>query len=212
MNLSNVSAHQSTSSLSGTESKQKQQTVSASKSNQTPKTDSFTSSETSLEEITYQPPKKLSTEQVAALKQQVQESMQKLAEKMLGAQADIAKNEDGSIDYTTLAKALGMGTTPETAQEAISKNGMWGVEAVSTRIMDMAIQLSNGDPSMAETLREAVQKGFEAVGALDELPQVCQDTYHEVMNRFDYWEEHGSMDGYGSKEETPAPEDNSSNT
>ena len=124
----------------------------------------------------------------------------------------LEKNEDGSIDYTALDKALGMGTTPETAQEAISEHGMWGVEAVSTRIMDMAIQLSNGDPSMAETLREAVQKGFDAVGALDELPQVCQDTYHEIMDRFDYWEEHGSMDDYGSKEETPAPEDNSSNT
>ena len=40
---------------------------------------------------------------------------------------------------------------------------MWGVDAVATRLMDMAMALSGGDPSKAELLRDAVQKGFAAV-------------------------------------------------
>ncbi|MBQ2829732.1 MAG: hypothetical protein IJF15_01725, partial [Oscillospiraceae bacterium] len=61
-----------------------------------------------------------------------------------------------------------------------------------------------GDVSKAEMLREAVQEGFEAVGALDSLPQVCQDTYAETMKRFDYWIENGTMDGYGTTMEDAA--------
>ena len=66
--------------------------------------------------------------------------------------------------------------------------------------------LSGGDPSKAELLRDAVQKGFAAVGDLDSLPQVCQDTYTETMKRFDYWVEKGSLDGYGQAEETEQEE------
>ena len=83
---------------------------------------------------------------------------------------------------------------------------MWGVDAVATRLMDMAMALSGGDPSKAELLRDAVQKGFAAVGDLDSLPQVCQDTYTETMKRFDYWVEKGSLDGYGQAEETEQEE------
>lgn len=97
-----------------------------------------------------------------------------------------------------LADFLGVGRTPEAAAAAIADGGMWGVDAVSTRLMDMAIHLSGGDVSKAEMLREAVQEGFAAVGALDSLPQVCRDTYAETMKRFDYWIENGSMDGYGA--------------
>ena len=50
-------------------------------------------------------------------------------------------------------------------------------------------------------MREAIRKGFEAVGDLESLPQVCQDTYQETMKRLDYWESHGSMEGYGEAAE-----------
>ena len=90
------------------------------------------------------------------------------------------------------------GFAPEAAAQAISENGMWGVNAVSTRLMDMAVRLSGGDMEKLDELRNAVKKGFEAVGSLDSLPQVCQDTYAETMARFDYWEANGSMEGYGA--------------
>jgi len=106
------------------------------------------------------------------------------------------------MSYGDIAGMLGIGTTPETAAAAISEDGMWGVNAVSTRLIDFAMGLAAGDPSKIAELREAVTKGFEAVGAIDSLPQVCQDTYAETMKRFDYWEEHGSMDGYGETGKT----------
>lgn len=151
------------------------------------------SNDTVVEEaITYAPPKKLTEKQVDELKNQMKQSMIDLAKKMLNEQVSIANDKD----FEQLAKKLGIGTTPEAAAEAISENGQWGVDAVSTRLMDMVITLSGGDVEKAGILREAIQKGFAEVGALDSLPQVCQDTYHETMKRLDYWEEHGSMDGY----------------
>ena len=146
-------------------------------------------------EVGYTQPKRLSAEQIRQMKEQIHESMRQLAYKMLGLQADKVKQ----MDSGELTDALGLGRTPEEAAEAISENGMWGVNAVAGRLMSMAIALSDGDSSKAAILREAVKKGFEAVGAVETLPQVCQDTYAEVMCRFDYWEENGNMDGYGKE-------------
>ena len=174
---------------------EKSEVKTQSEQNTTPKTDTFTRSE-SEENITYEPPKKLTAEQIDALKRQVQESMQNLAKQMLGEQYEIAKTADGKVDFASLAKDLGIGTTPEAAAEAISENGNWGVNAVATRLIDMAISLSGGDMSKISMLREAVQKGFAQVGNLEDLPEVCQQTYDEVMKRFDYLEQNGSMEGY----------------
>lgn len=167
--------------------------------------DGFVASSKS-ESVTYQPPKKLTEEQVQELKNQMHQSMLELAKTMLGGQDKIARLANGSVDYAKLADQLGIEKTPEEAQAAISDGGMWGVDAVATRLMDMAMALSGGDPSKAELLRDAVQKGFAAVGDLDSLPQVSQDTYTETMKRFDYWVENGSLDGYGQAEETAQEE------
>ena len=158
------------------------------------KEDSYTSMEyvADLGEICYTQPKRLSAEQIREMKEQIHESMRQMAYKMLGLQADKVKD----MGADELADELGLGRTPEEAAKAISEHGMWGVNAVATRLMDMAISLSDGDSGKAEVLREAVKKGFEAVGVPESLPQVCQDTYAEVMGRFDYWGENGSLDGY----------------
>ena len=179
---------------------EKSEVKTQSEQNTTPKTDTFTRSE-SEENITYEPPKKLTAEQIDALKRQVQESMQNLAKQMLGQQYEIAKTADGKVDFASLAKDLGIGTTPEAAAEAISENGNWGVNAVATRLIDMAISLSGGDMSKISMLREAVQKGFAQVGNMEDLPEVCQQTYDEVMKRFDYLEQNRSMEGYGQTAE-----------
>ena len=57
--------------------------------------------------------------------------------------------------------------------------------------------LSGGDSSKIETLRAAVEKGFAQAGSIygDTLPQICQDTYTEVMNRFDEWENPSVAEG-----------------
>ena len=162
------------------------------------KMDTFQKEEPALELGTYEKPKKLSNDLVEQMEEQIYESMKALVEKTLGVQVGKAMTAE------EMAEMLELGRTPEEAAAAISEDGAWGVNAVATRLMDMAIQLSGGDASKAEMLREAVQKGFEQVGALETLPVVCQDTYSEVMKRFSYWAEHGSMEGYGEeKEEVP---------
>ena len=55
--------------------------------------------------------------------------------------------------------------------------------------MDMAKALSGGDASKIEELRKAVEKGFKAAGVElgGKLPSISQNTYTEVMKRFDDW-------------------------
>ncbi|MCI8649700.1 MAG: hypothetical protein HFG20_06255 [Anaerotruncus sp.] len=82
--------------------------------------------------------------------------------------------------------------TPEQsakAAAAIGEGGEYSVDAVAGRIMDMAKALSGGDPSKIETLRKAVEKGFKAAGVElgGKLPSISQQTYTEVMKRFDDW-------------------------
>lgn len=31
----------------------------------------------------------------------------------------------------------------------------------------------------------------------DKLPAITEETHKEITKRFDYWEENGSLDGYG---------------
>lgn len=81
----------------------------------------------------------------------------------------------------------------EKAKESISDGGYYSVDAVATRIMDMATALAGDDPSKISVLREAVVKGFgqaaETLGLKeDDMPEITKSTYTEVMKRFDDWE------------------------
>lgn len=78
------------------------------------------------------------------------------------------------------------------AAKSLEDGGEYSIDAVATRIMDMAVALSNGDDSKIGLLRDAVTKGFEAAGlefdSENGLPEICKKTYDEVMKRFDAWE------------------------
>lgn len=78
------------------------------------------------------------------------------------------------------------------AAEAIAEGGEYSVDAVATRIMDMAKSFAGGDKSKISLLRDAVKKGFEAAGLEfnggEGLPDICNQTYDEIMKRFDEWE------------------------
>lgn len=136
---------------------------------------------------------RLSGEQIEELRAQHQANFDNLMGQMMGKQARYSSAASSVLsDLPRLAK------TPEDAQAAISEDGDWGIKAVATRIMDMAVGLCGGDTSKISILRNAVEKGFsqakEAWGG--ELPSICNNTYKEISNRFDYWEANGSLDGY----------------
>ena len=132
------------------------------------------------------------SEKVSALlaesKQQIAK-FQDLFARYLGGQAENYSIANWSKSF--LEEAF-QKATPEdvaAAKEAISDGGYYSVDAVATRIMDMAMALSGGDESKIELLRGAVEEGFKQAGQIfgDELPGICQDTYNEIMNRFDEW-------------------------
>ena len=90
----------------------------------------------------------------------------------------------------------------EAAKESISDGGFYSVDAVATRIMDMAMSLAGDDPEKISVMRDAVTKGFgKAAETLhlkeDDMPDITKDTLAEVMKRFDDWEE-----SYKKTEET----------
>lgn len=78
------------------------------------------------------------------------------------------------------------------AAASIAEGGEYSVDAVATRIMDMAKALSGGDKSKIALLKDSVIKGFEAAGLEFNggagLPEISTQTYDEIMKRFDEWE------------------------
>lgn len=150
--------------------------------------------------VTYTKPKGLSSEEISDLKEDQAESQRKMLEKMIQGyienQASLNQgythlNFDGvkvAVDAFALPE---LATTPEEAEAAISEGGAYSVEKVADRIMGLAETLANGDSERLSVLKAAVTKGFEAAGAdfksvtNDDLPQICHDTYDEIMKRFD---------------------------
>lgn len=145
--------------------------------------------------------KGLSADQLQAIQEQQTASFKNMLAKMLNSQAGFQNIADGTNLEITKDLFSKLNITPADsakAAQAISDDGEWGVDAVATRIMDMAVALSGGDTEKLSVLRDAVEKGFAAAEKQwgGELPTISQDTHKEISNRFDYWEKYGTLDGY----------------
>ncbi len=158
------------------------------------------------ESVTYEPPKKLTTEQVEEIQRQRMEAMANLVKDTV---MQYATNQTGyntvlhstfQIDekssdllteiFGSLEAALPTpATTPEGALADISEGGAYSIEAVSERIMLMATSIAGDNPETLKEMQEAVIKGFEAAGldteTGDGMPDITMDTYEHVMNEFD---------------------------
>lgn len=191
------------------------------------KTDSYESSKNrNVTGLYTKPQNKLTNEQIQALQDAQAESKKKLIE-ALSASLTIGQGSnaltassllDGSIftsqfcSYTCELPALA--TDPKEAQAAISEGGAYSVDAVATRIMDLATALAGDDEAMLAKMRSAVEKGFKMAGNTfsevtgeNKLPQICQDTYKEVMSRFDKLQSKNTTD---NKESNPESSESSS--
>ena len=147
--------------------------------------------------VTYAPPKKLSSEQVQSMKTALTTQQMELLKAMAGDSIKQANSwlaskgksyGNNMMDRFALPE---LATDPAGAKAAISEGGAYSVDAVATRIFDMASAMAGDDPKMLEKMQDAVKKGFEAAG-LDfkkavgqSLPSICNDTYDEVMKRFE---------------------------
>lgn len=154
--------------------------------------------------------KKLTTEEVKALKNEQENNKADLIKKFI---SDTIRNQNqllGKSNENTdtqfsqeskdlLTKIFGslkkayppIETTPEGAKKAISEGGAYSVNAVSDRIITMATAIAGDDQTKLQQMREAVEKGFAQAGlefknaTNSDLPQISKDTYTEVMKRFD---------------------------
>lgn len=136
--------------------------------------------------------KKLSADDIEALQEEANkatENLRNLVEEMILKQN---KNYKTSTEDSTGVSLEDLGFTTEdveTAQEAISEDGEYGVEAVSDRLVDFAIAVSGGDKSKLSELVSAIDEGFsQAKDALGgELPDISQQTYDATMKKLDDW-------------------------
>lgn len=83
-------------------------------------------------------------------------------------------------------------TNPEDAAKAVAEGGEWSVNAVSDRIFGLAEAMAGGDPEKLQQMRAAVEEGFKQAGAAwkdatgnSSMPDITQNTYSEIMKRFD---------------------------
>lgn len=129
---------------------------------------------------------------VEEIEAQREQAFTNMISQMLGLQANAKGLQlfEGKISWDDI--------TPEDIEEAkasIEEGGEWSVDAVATRIMDMAKLLANGDASKFGMLKDAIIAGFggavEQMGfdSMDQMPDITTQTYNEVMTRLDAWEQ-----------------------
>lgn len=145
--------------------------------------------------------KGMSAEQVDVLKDGIQKSYQLMIKTMTEQNAKLQGwldqgigklNFEGILFGTDKFALPPVGTTPEEAQKAISEGGAYSVDAVASRIFDMASTIAGGDPEKLKAMQAAVEEGFKQAGLVwkdaigeDEMPQITKDTHAEITKRFD---------------------------
>ena len=164
-----------------------------------------TQNDFSVEEEGTKETKGLSAEQVSALKEDLATQEETMLNVMIQALTESNDKLQGwfdegigilnfggvQIDASRFAMPE-VATNPEDAKKAISEGGAWSVDAVSTRIFDLASLIAGNDPEKLSQMRAAVEEGFKQAGEAwnkmtgqDNMPEISKQTYNEIMSRFD---------------------------
>lgn len=71
------------------------------------------------------------------------------------------------------------------AAAAIADDGPWGIEAVSDRIVAMAVKFADGDESKYNMMKSAIEAGFKAAEAMwgGQLPEISYKTFDATMTK-----------------------------
>lgn len=159
----------------------------------------------SVEDDGAQQTKGLSADQVRALEENIAMSEQSMLNLMIQALTESNDKLQGWLDEGigilnfdgTQIDAARFGlpevaTNAEDAAKAIAEGGEWSVDAVSTRIFDLATAIAGNDPEKLSAMRSAVEEGFKQAGltwtehtGLQDMPEITKNTYNEIMSRFD---------------------------
>lgn len=114
------------------------------------------------------------------------ESLRRMVEELIRRQA-------GSVEaFKASGESLQVDEDTRLQSEmSIAEDGEFGVNAVSDRIVEFAIAVSGGDKSKLETIKTAIDKGFQAAKGIlgGTLPEISNKTYDEIMRKLDEWAE-----------------------
>lgn len=77
------------------------------------------------------------------------------------------------------------------AKKDVADDGYWGVEQTSDRFVEFAKALTGGDPSKADAMIKAMEKGFEQAEKAwgGKLPGICSDTIAAAREKMEKWKE-----------------------
>jgi len=159
----------------------------------------------SVDEDGAQETKGLSADQVRYLEESMAMNEQTMLNMMIQALTDSNDKLQGWLDegvgilnfdgVQIDAARFGMpevATNPEDAAKAVGEGGDWSVDAVSTRIFDLATAIAGDNPEKLSAMRAAVEEGFKQAGltwtnatGLQDMPEITKNTYDEIMSRFD---------------------------
>lgn len=117
------------------------------------------------------------------------QSLRDLVEKMLLKQGDTFT---AGTDIYALLREGKVQVDPETkaqAQKDIAEDGYWGVKKTSERLVSFAKALTGGDPTKADSMIEAVKKGFEEATKAwgGDLPEICRSTMDDAIGKLEEW-------------------------
>lgn len=147
------------------------------------------------QKVTYSKPTstgQISIEQLKKESEKAYENLRRIVKEMLQKQRTASGQE--KLSDSALEEAMAKYVTPaedlqmEPAQ-LIADDGPLGAEAVSQKIVDFAIAISGGDKTKLDTLRSAIDEGFNQVKDMfGSLPEVSERTHTLVMEKLSKWE------------------------
>ena len=149
--------------------------------------------------------KGLSTEEIKSLKDSIKVNEETMLNIMIQAMTDSNDKLQGWLDNGVGILNFGgkqidaakfalpeVATNPADAAKAVSEGGAWSVDAVATRLFDLATAIAGNDPEKLQEMRGAVEEGFKQAGQVwdnmtgsSSMPDITQKTYNELMHRFD---------------------------
>ena len=104
-----------------------------------------------------------------------------------GSQVSASASQQNSDAAST--ETRGQAEDATEYRQVISEDGYWGVTQTSQRIIKLVISLSGGDTFKLETLKGAIQKGFEGAEHSwgKALPGICRQTMDTALDGLDEW-------------------------
>lgn len=151
--------------------------------------DVYTPSPAQDKQITYDKPKaKIDHETIQKLKVESEEafnSLRQIVRELLSRQG-MTFEELKDTDTVIVDEQARL-----EAQKAIGEGGEFSPEKVSDHIFEFAKAISGGDKSKFETIKEAINKGFEAAEKAfgGKLPDISYETHDLIMEKLTNWVE-----------------------